>query len=401
MKVLCVFGKYQYGDPSRGIGTEYAAFVPALERLGHQVVHFESWHRTERSLTELNRALLRCVERENPDVMLTVQTQYELWRETLLAIKRRGSLAAITWMTDDSWKYDQVSRHIADAYHAVATTYDWVVPRYHRDGVRHVLATQWAASAATLQPPRPAGECQYEVTFVGANHGTRARLVDALRKRRVEVRCFGHGWPGGSIPAERIPQIFNDSVISLNFANSRGENQIKARTFEVPGAGGFLLTEDACGIEKYYSTDREIVLFRNVDEAVQKIRYYLAHHDERDRIANAGFERTAREHTYDKRMEELLAFAVAARDSSAAAANADWRDVARADGDPTAMQRVIRSSLIGAFRLIWGDDRGWRAARRLVFEASWRLAGKRTFTAASWPGRMFPESIPPSRSRET
>ena len=59
MKILCVFGKHQYGDASRGVGTEYAAFVPTLERLGHQVVHFESWDRSGyRGLADMNQKLL-------------------------------------------------------------------------------------------------------------------------------------------------------------------------------------------------------------------------------------------------------------------------------------------------------------------------------------------------------
>ena len=45
MKIFCAMGQYQYGDPSRGIGTEYAAFIPALRNLGHQVEHFEIWNR--------------------------------------------------------------------------------------------------------------------------------------------------------------------------------------------------------------------------------------------------------------------------------------------------------------------------------------------------------------------
>ena len=38
MRVLCVFGEHNYGDPNRGEGYEYANFVPALRRLGHEVL---------------------------------------------------------------------------------------------------------------------------------------------------------------------------------------------------------------------------------------------------------------------------------------------------------------------------------------------------------------------------
>lgn len=402
MKVLCVFGKHQYGDPIRGLGTEFAAFIPALERLGHRVVHFESWNRRGvHSLQDLNRGLIACVERERPDVMLTVQMHYELWRETLLAIKNRGDTATVTWMTDDSWKYEQVSRFIADAYHAVATTYDWILPRYYSDGLYNVIATQWAANPLVLRTPLPARDCKYAVTFVGANHGNRARTIDLLRKKGIDTVCFGHGWEQGSIQVDQIPDILRRSIISLNFANSRGENQIKARTFEVPGAGGFLLTETARGLEKYYDIGNEIVAFDDIDDAAMKIKYYLANPQLRDTIANAGFQRTVVDHTYDNRMSQLLSFTLKARDlylrssergSIAALPSAPHDSINWA-------QRTTRNALLRLCTIVWGKDRGWRAARRLIFELSWRIAGSETFTAAGWPGRLFPESSPPSSEK--
>ena len=67
---------------------------------------------------------------------------------------------------------------------------------------------------------------------------------------------------------------------------------MKARTFEVPGAGGFLLTENAAALEKFYIPGEEIVTFCSISELADKIKYYLNHPQERDEIARAGFSRT-------------------------------------------------------------------------------------------------------------
>src|SRR5205807_8777796 len=114
------------------------------------------------------------------------------------------------------------------------------------------------------------------------------------------------------------------SVISLNFANSRGDKQIKARTFEVPGAGGFLLTEDAPGLERFYRIGEEIDSFADVDELEAKIRYYLADPRRRDAVAVRGFERTRDEHTYDSRMREIFAAAFGAKRAAEAAGVAPY-----------------------------------------------------------------------------
>jgi len=407
MRVLCVFGQHNYGNPNRGEGYEYTNFIQTLRRLGHEVLFLESWDRGCYSdFRELNRALLHTVEQNHPDVVFAVLTHYEIWLETWEILRDAGIAAIVNWTTDDSWKYAQFSRLVAPAFHAFTTTYPAIYARYQRDGISHVLLTQWAANAASLQPPLPAAECEYPVSFVGTAHGKRRAWVDALHQRGIEVACFGHGWPNGPVAAAAIPQIIRNSVISLNFANSarvwdgvvpRQTNQIKARTFEVPGAGGFLLTEWADNLERYYMPGREIEVFHNQGELADKIRYYLAHPADRDAIAWAGYERTRAEHTYDQRLPEVLEFALCQREryfecrGVSPTGRIDWDRFEQA-AQRHRMDRklaLLRRVLVAACSVLWGPMRGPRAARRLVFELSWRLAGVHTYSAAGWPGRMF------------
>ena len=391
MKVLCVFGQHNYGDPARGESPEYSSFLPALRRLGHDVQHFETWNRgAYNDLAELNAALLNTVEVFRPDVLFSVPMHYEVWLETLAAIRARGDVATVSWSTDDSWKYREVSRFIGHAYDAMATTYDYVVDQYKADGIEHVILTQWAAPSQSLQAPLPAAECRYQVSFVGTAHGSRPQWIEALRSRGIEVVCFGYGWPNGPVDGAEIGAIIRGSVISLNFANSQSENQIKARTFEVPGAGGFLLTESAPSMDIFYQPGKEIAIYDDLDDLATKINHYLAHPELRDAIARAGFERTAREHTYEHRLTELLAFTQAAARKRSAQPRAVHFDEAVSRHALTPMLRGIRDILKYLAIRRFGSRRGPRAARRLVYELSWRLAGRKTFTASGWPGRMFP-----------
>ncbi|MFP4031375.1 MAG: glycosyltransferase [Desulfococcaceae bacterium] len=393
MKVLLAVGQHQYGDPARGLSTEYAAFFPALERLGHEVAHFELWNRRiyPGGFAELNRRLLARVREDRPDVLLTVQLQYEIWIETLLAIRALGHAAAVCWTTDDSWKFREVSRFIGPAYDAMTTTYPSVLPRYHAHGIRNVLPTQWAAPSDALCSPRPAAECRYPVSFVGTANPDRKSRIAALKKAGIPVACFGHGWPAGPVPFESISGIIRDSAISLNFSTARGGRQLKARTFEVPGAGGFLLTEDAPGLERWYRPGEEVAVFRNSLELAGRIRHFLDRPAERDAVARAGHQRTRREHTYEHRLEEVLRFARRAAGNRPSHPRPEEIQLTAALGRHrlTTALRLLRRALIRAGTAAFGPERGPRAARRLVFEISWRLAGSRTFSAGGWPGRMF------------
>lgn len=391
MRILCVFGQHQYGDPARGLGTEFAAFIPALRDLGHEVHHFDSWNRgLYRDLADLNLRLVKTVEDLRPELMLTVHMEYELWLETLDLIRTKWSVATVSWAADDSWKYREVSRFVGPHYDAMTTTYDYRLADYRADGIDQVLLTQWAADSRWLGEPRAAADCRYAVSFVGAAHGDRRQQIEALAGHGIEVVCFGHGWPEGPVESEDVPRIVRDSVISLNFANSRGENQIKARTFEVPGAGGFLLTGKVRGLDRYYRPGQEVAVYDGVDDLVEQIRYFLSHPEQRDRIARAGFERTRAEHTYEQRLSEVLDFTLSAKRPATVSATEHDFAVAAARHRPTALLKLTRSILLAITRVLFGAERGRRAARRLVFELSWRLAGRRTFTAAGLPGRLFP-----------
>lgn len=82
--------------------------------------------------------------------------------------------------------------------------------------------------------------------------------------------------------------------------------QIKSRPFEITGCGGFCITGAAEGMEDYYVPGKEIVIYENVPDLIEKIRYYLEHDEERNQIAKAGYERALREHTYQTRLGKVF-----------------------------------------------------------------------------------------------
>jgi spore maturation protein CgeB len=82
--------------------------------------------------------------------------------------------------------------------------------------------------------------------------------------------------------------------------------QIKGRNFEVPGCGGFLLTNYIKGIEEYFSPDKDIVCYNSENELIEKIRYYLQNENLRQEIASNGLKTTLAKHTYVHRFNEIF-----------------------------------------------------------------------------------------------
>ena len=385
MKVLCVFGKYQYGKKERGLSTEYFSFIPAFESLGVEIAFFDSWDRSLYSdFIELNMALVKTVKKEKPDIIFSVQLGYEIWLETWDYIRANFDCKTINWCTDDSWKYKEHSRFLALHFDIMVTTYEEFLPKYKAIGTNAILSG-WAVPTQWIKSPKSAKDCKYKVSFAGAAHGDRKKKVSFLKSYGIEIECFGYGWENGPIEANEIPNIFNDSIISLNFANSKSENQIKARVFEVTGSGGFLLTEDAKNLDKVFNKN-EIALFGDLDECVKKINYFLQNLDIRDKMVKNSFQRCKENYTYANRLKKILD--VACNFQKNRVQSIDFDRVV-ASHKKSYILVLIKNLLIRIGTIFFGKDRGKRFARRVVYEFSWRVFGANTYKARGIVGRMF------------
>ena len=52
--------------------------------------------------------------------------------------------------------------------------------------------------------------------------------------------------------------------------------------------------------------DRHLVVYDNFTDCMDKIKYYIEHNAEREKIAKAGHEYALEHHTFDARAKELL-----------------------------------------------------------------------------------------------
>lgn len=385
MKILCVFGKYQYGKKERGINTEYFSFIPAFEELGHEVIFFDSWDKSlYADFIELNDSLIKCVASSSPDIIFSVQLGYEIWLETWDYIRYNFAVKTINWCTDDSWKYVQHSKFLAKHFDLMVTTYEEFLHEYEKQKV-NVILTTWAVPIQWILKPKKAKECKYQVTFIGAAHGDRKEKIRKLKDSGINIECFGYGWANGPLDAEKIPQIFNNSIINLNFANSSGENQIKARVFEVTGSGGFLLTENAKNLNSYFNNN-EIIIFDDMDDCIDKINYYLDNLDKRDFIVEKSFNKTANKFTYVNKLSKILEYVQEIEKTNLI--NNNFTSV-KEEHKKTYILKFLKNLLICIASVIFGKEKGKRFARRMTFELSWRIFKESTFKAKGIVGRMF------------
>ena len=369
MRILYVAMKYDYGRPEQGFSFEHCNFYDSLVHMGHDILYFDFMTLLkDHGRESMNRRLAEVAKTEQPDLMFSVLFKDELDPLTVRALSHKRGLTTVNWFCDDHWRFDNFTCHWAPCFTWSVTTAASALPKYESLKYPNVIKSQWACNHFLYKKTEL--DLRYDVTFVGQPHGNRRQVIKALQDAGINVLAWGNGWESGRISQEQMIDVFGRSRINLNLANSSvrvghiapdaegveslgattirrrvgrvldtvpfgthvktigrallkpkesdqtqtatlsvsGRNyadQIKGRNFEIPGCGGFLLTGSADNLEQYYQDGREVAIFHD-EELIDKIRYYLAHDEERSAIAQAGHERTLREHTYVHRFREIF-----------------------------------------------------------------------------------------------
>lgn len=178
--------------------------------------------------------------------------------------------------------------------------------RMVKDGVKDAKLLYHGVEPRAF-PEEPKAIKKYDVCFVG--HLVSNERIDFLDRAFKEFPNF---WFGTRLSryvkveegiTDDCADIFKKSKVVLN-PPTKGD--VNMRVFEATATGSFLITQRVPGIEDLYEDGKEIALYDTTDEAMEKIKYYLEHDEEREAIAKAGMEKTLKNNTYKHRLDEML-----------------------------------------------------------------------------------------------
>lgn len=253
-----------------------------------------------------NRRILEIAEQEKPDYVLWPSMTFEVTEATLAALRR--TCRVVAFFFDDLARFDEYSKYYIPCVDYIVT-FDSLdsVKMYNRLGAEAVFMM----NAPSIDFFKNHGKRAYrdDILFIGNNIADRGVYLGALRDAGYQPALYGGDFPGGFVDSEKMIRLINEAKINLNFTktyDNSGSRQLKIRIFEVCMCGGFMLTEYVPGIENYFTVGEEIECFDSTEELVEKVRYYLEHETERERIAAAGYERTKRHFSYEKVFGDLF-----------------------------------------------------------------------------------------------
>lgn len=313
----------------------------ALEQLGHETFPIEDgapsgWrfqlyrvgfrlHRPP-DLQGTNRAILAASRQRHWDI-LWVEKSLSVRPETLTAFRRESpNTTLVAYSPDDCRILRHESKRFARSipeYDLHVTTKTYNMEELRSWGARDVFFVDNAYCPEIHRPielstaDRDRLSC--DVGFIGYFEEDRAQKVLALAGAGIPLVVRGLAWnrfpeshPNLTIIDEFLddadyPKAVNATGINLGFLRKRARDLQTTRSIEIPACGGFLLAERTSEHQALFEEGKEAEFFDGFDELLEKCRYYLAHPDERARIAAAGLDRCSRSgYSNRNRLERVL-----------------------------------------------------------------------------------------------
>ena len=135
----------------------------------------------------------------------------------------------------------------------------------------------------------------YDVVFVGALYPERQKALEELSKFcKVKVES--------SVIYDECTELYQQGKISFNWSSN---DDIPMRIFEGMAYGNMVITNRLTGLDLLFKENKHYVGFSNLDELVQKVKYFLANQESLDKIACNGY-MAVEEHTYKERCRTIL-----------------------------------------------------------------------------------------------
>lgn len=122
-----------------------------------------------------------------------------------------------------------------------------------------------------------------------------------------EVSMWGIHCCGKADYYRESPRIFAGSKVNLNISLRSIRTGIPLRAFDIMGCGGFLISNFQEDFLEHFDENKDFVIYYDYEDLLDKVKYYLLHDAERERIAQNAHRKVSEQHTYLHRVEQMLA----------------------------------------------------------------------------------------------
>ncbi len=105
---------------------------------------------------------------------------------------------------------------------------------------------------------------------------------------------------------DELPQVYGTTDINFNATSLQMKAAVNQRIFDVPAAGGFLLTDFREQLAELFKVGDEVACFEEPGEIPELVSFYLRHPEVRKKMTAKARDRVLTEHTYRHRVAAML-----------------------------------------------------------------------------------------------
>ncbi|MEM3373806.1 MAG: glycosyltransferase [Candidatus Woesearchaeota archaeon] len=292
-----------------------------LENLGHETKSFNyrffKLQHFKFSNKLLNEYMVFQATRYKPDLVL-VNKGESILPKTIEKIKKIDC-KAVSWNPDEPFGYldsfnriENVSEY--DAYFTYDKQYLNPLKKLNKN-VFHLPpgADPFEVHKEVMELEKR--KFSADLCLVGTAYKNRIELLSKFSNYKLKLA--GPKWDKApkKLAEQALPRVsiremvsmFNESKIVLNhYGESKYFIVPNPRTFEIPASRSFQLTNMSREVEDYFKPNKEIVVYKDEQEFKELVDYYLDDDQERNEIAQKGYERVLKEHTMENRIKKML-----------------------------------------------------------------------------------------------
>ncbi|MFW5959894.1 MAG: glycosyltransferase family protein, partial [Chitinivibrionales bacterium] len=157
------------------------------------------------------------------------------------------------------------------------------------------------------------------ITSLFIDYLSRKDTIIMLAEHYPEFRVYGDtGWTQEIDPSrvsgeigyyDNLSRKYSETMINIDINRIVIKQGFTQRVFDAPASGGFLITSYKPVLEEFFETsgpNKEIVCFRDNNDLIDKVNYYMEAEDERDGIRERAAEKILANHTYNHRIGEIF-----------------------------------------------------------------------------------------------
>jgi spore maturation protein CgeB len=296
-------------------------------RLGHRLTMGSLFAR-KTAAQKFNQAITETVIQSRAQSLLVLKGDFVM-PETLRTLRRRGVRVALFYPDNP---FPPHSSHRPETLPAARETdlyliwSERLVEKLKDAGVRNpaFLPFAWDPDVFPYLHEQPQGTWPGAL-FLGGWDKEREQFLEALASR-VQLRIYGPAewgsrtkpssrvrrcWQGVDLRMKEAAQVVRESAVCINLLRKQhiidgAPDGLIMRHFEVPGAGGFLLSTRGTGATELFPEGDTGEYFSDVAECAEKVRKYIADDTGRRQFAVRAHAAVAGQHQYADRARQIV-----------------------------------------------------------------------------------------------